>query len=558
MRSYTARSISLTLTLLTAFVSIGAAQASVETVAVRLLAFNDFHGHLEPPSGSNGRLAETDAGGAEYLSTHLSTLAARNPNTLIVAAGDLIGASPLLSGMFHDEPAVQALNAMGVDVSSVGNHEFDGGWRELLRMQNGGCHPERGCVGQTPFEGADFQYLAANAVFVPKVSGRSGTVLPAYVIKDIGGVRIGFIGMTLQATPHLVMPEGIKGVRFEPEARTANRWARALKAQKVRAIVVLIHEGGIPAGDDYNGCPGVSGPIVKIAERMSDDIDVVVSGHSHRAYNCVIDGKLVTSAAAFGRAVSVIDLTIDKRRQEVVSKAARNVLVTRDVPKDPAQTAIIERYRPSYSRLAERVVGTIASDLLRTANPAGESVLGNIIADAILEAAGAHGGADLALMNTGGIRADLFHKSPPGSPPRPVTYAEAYTVLPFRNRVVIQTMTGARIKDVLEQQFDNIAPGQDRMLQVSRGFSYAYDRTAPRSRRVDAASMTINGHRIVPGRHYRVAVNEFIANGGDNFHSLAGGIDVTTIGLDLDVLMEYFSKHSPLEPLPADRIRRIR
>ncbi len=538
--------------------ALAAGQPRPATVAVQLLAFNDFHGHLEPPSGSIGRLDGIDAGGAEYLSTHLTKLAGRNPNTLVVTAGDLIGASPLLSGMFYDEPSVEALNAMGVDVSSVGNHEFDNGWRELLRMQNGGCHPEQGCRDLVPFSGAAFQYLSANVIFDPVVTKRSGPVLPAYVVKETGGVRIGFIGMTLQGTSQLVMAAGVEGLRFEPDVATANRWARVLKSQNVRAIVVLIHQGGVPVDDDYNGCAGVSGPIVKMAQRMSDDIDVIVSGHTHRAYNCTIDGKLVTSASSFGRAITAIDLAIDQRTADVVSKTARNVVVTRDVPKDPVQTAIIERYRPLYTAVASRVVGTIAADLTRTANAAGESAIGNVIADGTLDAArtAPHGGADVAFMNPGGIRADLTLS--PGSAPRSITYGEAFSILPFRNRIVVQTMTGRTIKDVLEQQFDNPTPGRDTILQVSRGFTYSYDRTAPRSRRVVAGSIRLDGRPIDPGKQYKVAVNEFIATGGDNFTALPRGSAVTTTGMDLDVFLAYLGKHSPLEPPPLDRIKRLK
>jgi 5'-nucleotidase len=532
----------LTLCALATLLASAAGQSGGRTVAVQLLAFNDFHGNLEPPGGSNGRIGDVDAGGAEYLGTHLSTLAARNPNTLIVAAGDLIGASPLLSGMFHDEPSVQAMNALGVSVSSVGNHEFDNGWRELLKVQSL----------------ATYQYLAANVVFDPRTTGRSGAVLPAYVVKEIGGVHIGFIGLTLHDTPQLVLAEGIEGLRFEPEVAVANRWARVLEQQSVRTIVVLIHEGGVPAGDDYNGCPGVSGPIVQMAERMSDDIDVIVSGHTHRAYNCTIGGKLVTSAASFGRVVTAIDLTIDARTADVVAKRARNVIVTRDVPKDPAQTAIIERYRPEYSKVASQVVGTIAASLTRQQNAAGESVLGNVIADSTLEAAAAHGGADLAFMNPGGIRADLSGGSGATGGPHPVTYGEVYTVLPFRNRIVVQSMTGRSIREVLEQQFDNIAPGQDRMLQVSRGVTYAYDRTAPRSRRIDLGSIAIGGRPLEPGRQYKVALNEFIATGGDNFSALTRAGAVTTIGVDLDIFLEYLRKHSALDPPALGRIRRTK
>jgi 5'-nucleotidase len=290
---------------------------------------------------------------------------------------------------------------------------------------------------------------------------------------------------------------------------------------------------------------------------MSDDIDVIVSAHTHRPYICTIDKKLVTSAAAFGRVITAIDLAIDKRTDEVMSKAARNVIVTRDVPRDPAQTAIIERYRPFYTTLASRVIGTIAGDLTRTPNFAGESVLGNLIADSTIELAAQHGGADVAFMNTGGIRADLPYGAA-GSQPRPVTYAEASSVLPFRNRIIIRTLTGQMIKDVLEQQFDNIAPGQDRMLQVSRGFTYSYNRARPRSRRVDASSIAINGRPLGLRQEYRVAINEFLATGGDNFPAFIRGGPVTTVSLDLDMLIAYFQRHSPVVAPAINRITRLK
>ena len=531
-------------------------QQSREAIAIQLLAFNDFHGHLEPPTGSNGLVGSTPAGGAEFLATHLSRLSAAQRHTVIVAAGDTVGATPLLSAMFHDEPAVESLNAMGLDISSVGNHEFDEGWSELLRKQKGGCHPADGCQDRTPFAGAAYQYLAANVVADRHHAQGATTMLPGFAIKELGGVRIGFIGLTLQSTPRLVIGTGVQGLRFDSEVAAANRSVRSLKAQGVRAIIVLIHQGGVPAGSDYNGCD-VSGPIVKIAERMSDDIDVIISGHTHHAYNCTIDGKLVTSAAAFGRVISVINLTIDPRTADVASKTARNVIVTRDVPRDPAQTAIIEHYRPLYAAVGERVVGTIATDLTRTLNRAGESVLGDLIADSTLETTDAAANeAVVAFVNPGGIRADLVRRPSEGGTARPVTYAEASAVLPFRNRIVVVTLTGRLIKDALEQQFDNIAPGQDRMLQVSRGFSYSYNRAAPKSRRVDPRLMMLNGRQVVPNGRYRVAINEFIAAGGDNFDALTRGTDVKTIGTDLDILIEYFKKHSPLGAPPTNRIAR--
>src|SRR5260221_9657862 len=184
---------------------------------------------------------------------------------------------------------------------------------------------------------------------------RPAPLLPAYTIKDIGGVKVGFIGMVLKGTAELVLGAGVEGLSFKSEAEAANKLVPVLKKQNVRAIVVLIHEGGNPSDGDYNGCPGISGPIVRIANRMSDDIDVIVSGHTHQAYNCTIGRKLVTSAASFGRLITAIDLRIDRNTDEVVSKTARNIIVTRDVVRDAAETAIIGHYRPFYSEVASKV-----------------------------------------------------------------------------------------------------------------------------------------------------------------------------------------------------------
>jgi 5'-nucleotidase len=538
------------------------------TVDVQLLAFNDFHGNLDPPSGSNGRIGSIDAGGVEYFATHLARLKSTNPNTLVVSAGDLIGASPLLSGLFHDEPTIEALNKVGLDISSVGNHEFDEGWAELYRMQHGGCHPTDGCRDHTPFSGAAFPYLSANVFVDPRradkdlleksvvnAGSRSRTLFPAYAIREIGGVKIGFIGMTLEGTPQLVQPTGVAGLIFKSEADTANDLIPILKRQHVRAIVVLVHEGGFPSGTDFNGCPGVSGAILQIARRIKDDVDVIVSGHTHQAYNCTLGKKLVTSAASYGRLITSIDLKIDKATDEVVSKTARNVIVTRDVPKSAELTAILDRYRPLYEPLANRTIGTIARDITRAQNAAGESALGDVAADAMLEATRASGGAVLAFMNTGGIRADLTRR-PTASPdaPSPVSYSDAFNVHPVQNRLVVKTFTGDMIKKVIEQQFDNRAPNNDMVLQVSDGFTYSYDRSKPRGSRVNAASMMLGGQRLDPKQKYRVAISDFLSDGGDNFTVFTQGTEPFMAGADVEALAAYIGRHSPAVPGPMNRI----
>lgn len=552
------------------FVFDGASRAD-DTIAVQLLAFNDFHGHLEPPTGSNGRIGSTDAGGVEYFATHLRQLEAANPNTLIVAAGDLIGASPLLSGLFHDEPTIEALNAAGLDIASVGNHEFDDGWPELHRMQHGGCHPVDGCQDGTPFLGAAFQYLAANVILdVRKVDRtllshigvnagdrRTRPVLPAFAIKEIGGVRIAFIGLTLKGTPRLVAASGIQGLTFRSEAETVNRLVPELRKRGVRAIVVLVHEGGAPAPSHHNGCDGVRGAIAPIAEHMSDEVDVIVSGHTHLPYICTFDDKLVTSAASFGRLITAIDLQIDRATNNVISKKARNVIVTRDVLKSVAHTAILDRYRPFHAAVANKVIGSISQDITRRPNAAGESALGNVVADAILEGTARQdaGAATIAFMNPGGIRADLTVEAG-AIGATPVRYAQVYDVVPFQNRVVVKTLTGDMIKEALEQQFDNpMSSGNpDTILQVSAGFSYRYDRSKPKGARVDSASIMIAGQPLKEKQKYRVGLTDFLADGGDRFPIFTRGTDPVYSGADADALAAYVGRHSPLTAPPMNRI----
>jgi 5'-nucleotidase len=539
---------------------------SAAPVDVQLLAINDFHGYLQPAAGSNGRIGGVVAGGVEYLSTHLARLRAQSPNTLIVSAGDDIGASPLLSGLFHDDPTIDALNAAGLQISSVGNHEFDEGWVELLRMQRGGCHPTDGCRDRMRFPGAHFEYLGANVHFDRSraeppllkqvgwpATGGPTTLFPPFVVKAIGGVKIAFIGVTLHETQHMVMPSRILPITFDNEASVINTLVSVLERQGVHAIVALIHQGGTQNPDrDINGCVGFDGPIVHIVHALSPEVAVVLSGHTHRAYNCTIDGKLLTSASSYGRVITRIHLRIDPVTDRIMSKTAENVIVTRDVPKDRAESAIIARYTPFYTALAHRVIGHAPRTVTRQTDAAGESALGDLIADAQLEAARRVAGPDVAVafMNTGGIRADLASTASDGS----ITYEDAFGIQPFGNEIFVRTMTGASLLRVLEQQFD----GSDtfRVLQVSDGFTYRYDRTRPPGHRVDPATVKMNGQRLRPDTAYKVAMNEYLADGGDGFAAFGEGTNQIDCGSDIDALTSYLSSHSPLTPRRGDRIAR--
>lgn len=543
----------------------------LDTVSVQLLGFNDFHGNLEPPAGGGGRIGTVDAGGVEYFATHIANLKAANPNTIVVGAGDMIGASPLLSALFHDEPSIESLNIAGLQVTAVGNHEFDEGKDELLRMQNGGCHPKDGCQDGSPFEGADFQYLSANVFLLPtakdkaeakraKKVARAKPLLPAFTVKEVGGVKVGFIGMTLEGTPTIVTPSGVAGLRFYPEAYMTNYYAQNLRKLGVKTIVVLIHEGGFQTGSDVNGCAGISGPIVSITNLMSPDIDVVVSGHTHQAYNCVIGNRIVTSASSFGRLITDIDLEIDRATGEVTSKKATNRIVTRTVEKNAAETALIAKYKTISAPLANKVIGKISADITRTANAAGESALGDVIADAQLAATkpANKGNAVIAFMNPGGIRADFTaSQQSGGEQPGQVTYSEAFTVQPFSNTLVVKTLTGAQIKALLEQQFGNPAAGQNRILQVSAGFSYSYSLANAAGSRVDASSIKLNGTTIGPATSYRVTMNSFLASGGDGFTVFNQGTDQLGGEVDIDALVTYFGANPTVAPGPQNRITRL-
>ncbi len=530
-------------------------------VPVQVLAFNDFHGNLTPPSGSSGRIQtgpdpnvnRVDAGGAEFMATHIAQLSATNPNTLVVAAGDIIGATPLVSALFHDEPTIESMNLMGLDIASVGNHEFDEGTAELLRMQYGGCHPTDGCQDGDGFAGADFGYLAANVI-----DDETGdTLFPQFTIRRFGHASIAFIGMTLEGTPLVTVPSGVDGLRFLDEADTVNRLVPVLEARGVNAIVLLIHEGGAATGL-YNECVGISGPIFDIVSRLDPEVDVVVSGHTNAAHVCNIGGRLVTSAAHAGRLVTDIDLVISEKTGQVVSMNAANVIVTRDVAKEPAQTSLIGKYTALAAPLANRLVGSITADLSKTATAAGESPMGLTIADSQLEAT--HGnGAVAAFMNPGGVRADLLHAMiSGGEQPGQVTYGELFTVQPFGNTLVTLDVTGAQLETMLEQQWSLVGGAEKaNILQVSSGFTYTWDSTRAIGDRVDPATIRINGVVVDPAATYRITVNAFLADGGDGFAVLKEGTDRVGGGLDLEALETFLAARSPFAPPTLGRITRL-
>ncbi|MFJ9726422.1 bifunctional metallophosphatase/5'-nucleotidase [Streptomyces sp. NPDC101209] len=542
---------------------------------VQLLSFNDLHGNLEPPSGSSGRVTELqpdgttktiDAGGVEYLATHLREARQGKAYSITAAGGDMVGASPLVSGLFHDEPTIEALNKLDLDVTSVGNHEFDEGSKELKRLQYGGCHPTDGCYTDEGFEGADFPYLAANVL--DEKTNRP--ILKPYWVWKKKDVRIGFIGVTLEDTPGVVSADGVKGLKFKDEVETINKYAKVLRAQGVNSIVALIHEGGLPASGAYNyDCDssgagaGISGPIVDIAKNITPSVDALVTGHTHAAYVCTIpdpSGKprMVTSAASFGRLYTDTTLTYDRLTGDIVRTAVKsaNHVVTRTVAKAPDMTDLISRWNTLAAPIGNRPIGYISADVPNTGT---ESPMGDLIADAQL----AYGRkldpeTDLALMNPGGVRAGLTYAAKGGEGDGVVTYAEGFTVQPFSNTVNLQNFTGAQLIQVLKEQVSGTNTAAPKILQPSANLSYTLDLTKAGADRVVIDSIRLNGAAIDPAATYRVATNSFLAGGGDGFTTLGQGTNDLVGTDDLAALAEYLTANSsasgPLAPPAADRI----
>jgi len=546
-----------------------------ETVAVRLIAFNDLHGHLEP--GDNA-IAVPDphdpakqialrAGGVAHLATAVRRLQAEQPASMLISSGDLVGASPLVSALFRDEPTIEVMNALGLGLNAAGNHEFDHGVAELRRLIAGGCAAEpRGvaatCAGMArAYEGASFPFIAANV----EDAATGAPLLAPFVVRQLGGVRIGFIGAVTRTTPGIVMPAGIRGWRFTSEAAALNLHARRLRAEGVNAIVAVVHEGG-DADGGFDGCLNPRGPIFDIVRALDPAIDVVLSAHTHRSYNCRIDGRVVIQGASFGRLLSVIDLAIDRASGTAVREAtrARNVPVSNGrgsesalnvlyppFPADAQIAAIVDHYRSRVAPLADRPVGRIAAAFERLPAEQGDSPAGRLIADAQLAATRGNG-AQIAFTNTGGIRSQLR----PRGPDNVVTYGDVFTMQPFGNALVTMTMSGAQLKALLESQRRGTS-GRARFLQPSATLTYAWHDDAPAGARVIEESITIEGKPWQHDASYRITVNSYLAAGGDGFRGFLDGTDHTGGPLDVEALALYLTQRSAHAPLAPDMQPRI-
>ncbi|MFG1877470.1 bifunctional metallophosphatase/5'-nucleotidase [Sphaerisporangium sp. NPDC049003] len=528
------------------------------TVPVRLVSINDFHGNLEPPTGSSGAIVNESgtsvpAGGAAYLATHLKSLV--NKNTAVVAAGDLIGASPLISAAYHDEPTVELLGKLGLDVSSVGNHEFDEGLPELKRIQNGGCHPVDGCSPAGKWKGAKYEYLAANVL----KENSDRYVLPPVAIKKVNGVKVGFIGLVTQTTPTIVTASGIAGLKFDEEVAAGNRAARLLRLAGVKAIVALVHEGDpIAPNQSPDACPVTPGAGTRIAQGLSSDVDLVVMGHSHEAYICKTkdpsgQDRFYTQGSSFGRVLTSIDFQVDKKTGEVVrsSVVADNHVVTRDVAPDRDITKLVDTWKARVAQIADKPIGKITADVDRKSGPSGETALGNLIADAQLEATKAGGNAEIALMNAGGVRDDLVYAQKGSEGDGVVTYGEAFTTQPFNNLLQVVTLTGAQLDALLEQQWQS-GGSIVRILHSSASLTYTVNRSQPVGSHV--SNIKINGTPVTDAQQIRVAGNNLIVGGGGGFSVFKEGTNLWSGPLDIDAFVAYLGAHSPIAPPAVNRV----
>jgi 5'-nucleotidase len=519
-------------------------------VDLQILAINDFHGALNTASTGFG-----GTGGVQYLATNLrNSEAAAAGHSVTVSAGDLIGATPLISALFHDEPTIEAANMFGLDINAVGNHEFDEGAAELLRMQNGGTHPVDGDRDGDGFAGAEFQFLAANVV----VDDTGETIFPPYQINVYDDIKVAFIGMTLEGTPNIVTPSGVAGLTFNDEVETVNQLVPHLQAQGVSSIVVLIHEGASgapgPGTTEDNCANGLNGALGTIVPALDPEVDVVIAGHTNHEFICFVGDTLVTMADNNGRLYTDIDLQLNRVTKDITVVAVDNVRNLRTVAPAIDLQALINKYDAISAPFANRVIGSATTLLSRAQNVAGESSLGDIIADSQLLATAStgFGNAVIAFMNPGGIRTDITTASTGGEPVGDVTYGEVFNVQPFGNSLVTMTLTGTQIDTLLEQQWlGQVSP---RILQVSSGLAYTWSQSAPNGSKVDPATITLNGIPIDPAASYRVTVNSFLSDGGDNFFVLIQGTNRLGGAIDLDALEAYFVANSPVPPGPQNRI----
>ena len=506
---------------------------------VHLVALNDFHGNLEASTyrytSAEDHVQHTvKAGGVDTLAAALKEWRKEDGQLLLVGAGDLVGASPPLSSIWADEPSIVAMNGLGLRVSSVGNHEFDPGRAELLRQQNGGCvspRSDNACQFEKTFSGAHFSYLAANVL--DKASGQP--ILPAYWIEQAHGVKIAFIGAVLRDTATLVTPGGVAGLEFTDEADAINGVLPGLRAQGIHAFVVLIHQGGATdESPEQTDCQHLQGPILSVVKRLDPEIKLVVSGHTHTGYTCRVEGRLVTQADMGGHLLTRIGMAVDTQSDSVREVTAKNVVMLPGTyAPDEAMQVYLETVRQrGAAQLARPVAHLGAAGVTRRPNRAGESAFGDLVADSMLAATRAQG-AQVAFVNSGSLREDL---EPDAN--RVISEGQVRAALPFGNTLVMMNLSGAQLRQLLEEQGQGAGHGGP--LQVSQGLTYRWNQEAPSGSR--ASDIRLDGAALDDSKNYRVTVNNFIAQGGDHFVMFTKGTERDDTGIaDFDALKRYLA-----------------
>ena len=543
-----------------------AGPGSREPVEINLVALNDFHGYLQPSPfsytdpGNPDAVITVQAGGVATLGGLLNKLRQDDPQLLFVGVGDLIGASPPISAMWADEPSLEAMKLLELRLSSLGNHELDEGKAELLRQINGGCdspRPEKACRWRNDFSGAGFPYIAANLIDTET----ENTLVAPYVIETVRGIKIAFVGAQVEDLASVVSASSMQGIRVEDEAEAINRFIPAIKRKGADIVVAVVHQGGNTlAAFDQPDCTDLEGDIVDIVERLDPAVDLVLSAHTHEAYLCMVGDVPVTQAASYGRLVTHLTLVFEPAGKKLLDVQTRNLIV------DP------QRYEPDPELLAwqatvearsravlERPIARIgAATITRVPNRHGESAMGDLVADAQLAATQALG-AQIALMNSGGIRSDLVLKDVE----TPLNFSQVAAVHPFKGTLQVISLTGAQIKAVLEQQWQGEGAGSFKPLQISHSFTYHWDGSQPRGQRVLADSLSLDGEPILPTETYRISVNAFLADGGDNFSALTEAGERIDTGIpDLKALTDYLvAQEKAGAPAgraePAERILRV-
>ncbi|MCC6996367.1 MAG: bifunctional metallophosphatase/5'-nucleotidase [Deltaproteobacteria bacterium] len=520
-------------------VDAGQPDAAAPRVSVRILAFNDLHGALDPPSGSHATLYGPPTGGVSYLATHIAAARQANPNTIVVSVGDLFGASASLSRMFHDEPTVEAMALVGLDLAGLGNHEFDRGLSELRRMVSGGCHPD-GCQDGAAYQGAPFSVVSTN-VWDP---ARGQTLFAPYQVRSFDGVRVAFLATAPPGTPTIVGAADLGGLEFRDDVTAINATVTELRAQGIEAFVVLAHMGG-SGGGGPDGCPAPSTELATFVTGPDPAVDVVLGGHSHEAYSCRMGALVATSAGSRGQLFSDLGLTVDRASGDVVQVTVANRLVTRDVAPDAAVDALLARYRDLATPILRGVVGRITASLTREPLPGGDSSLGSVVADGMLEATrGAR--AEVALIHQASLRSELSYlRDGSETEDGQITLLETMDVLPSGDSLVTLDLSGDELVATLEQQGFSVA-----------GLEYTWDGALPVGARIELESVLIGGVPLVLSRVYRVTVNDYLLRFGDGYSAFMAGRHAEVGVGDAEAFASYLGAHSPVTPPPPRITRR--